>query len=437
MRAEVKEKIRKIKNGELPEGYKVDGELMPVEWNSEHGFIKIESGYGFKLAEYANIGIPLIRINNVKYGFMDHSDAVYLPLSYKKLYSKFLLKKGDMLLALNRPITQNKLKLSRLDLNEAILYQRVGKLIFKEGYLADFYYQYLHSPIFVSKLEKLLVGSDQPYIKNTEFSSIKFPVPRVNEQKKIANILSIWDRAIELKEELIKQKEQQKKGIVQNLLFGKIRVNNNVARVQKGYKRGKHFNIPTDWDDVIIGKVAEQVNEINTENKDYKVLSCTKYDGLVDSLKYFKKQVFSDDLSTYKIVKRGYFAYATNHIEEGSIGLQNVCDYGLVSPMYTVFKVKEGIDNNFLYSLLKTENYRMIFKAMMSASVDRRGSLRWKEFSQIKIPIPSLIEQQGISNILSMLDKEMYLLKQEYDLLKQQKKGLMQLLLTGKVRVPC
>src|SRR5438128_1303555 len=92
-------------------------------------------------------------------------------------------------------------------------------------------------------------------------------------------------------------------------------------------------------------------------------------------------QTCSEDLSAYKLVRRGQFAYATNHIEEGSIGLQDICDVGLVSPMYTVFKVDEDqVDTSFLFRLLKTETYRQIFASATHSSIDRRGALRWAGF---------------------------------------------------------
>ena len=71
----------------------------------------------------------------------------------------------------------------------------------------------------------------------------------------------------------------------------------------------------------------------------------------------------------------------------------------------------------------------------MNASVDRRGSLRWKEFSKIHIAIPSISEQQKIAAVLNTCDKEIELLNKQLDALKEQKKGLMQKLLTGQIRV--
>jgi type I restriction enzyme S subunit len=186
---------------------------------------------------------------------------------------------------------------------------------------------------------------------------------------------------------------------------------------------------------VRIEKIAKEVKSTNGSNQDIPVLSCTKYDGLVDSLSYFGKQVFSVDTSKYKVVKKGQFAYATNHIEEGSIGYQNLYPKGLVSPMYTVFETNQFIDDSYLYKVLKTDIYRHIFQVNTSASVDRRGSLRWKEFAKLPIPLPPMKEQKRIADILNTARKEIDLLKKQLEAFRKQKRGLMQKLLTGQWRV--
>ena len=134
-------------------------------------------------------------------------------------------------------------------------------------------------------------------------------------------------------------------------------------------------------------------------------------------------------------MKQDNFAYATNHIEEGSIGWQTVCPRGLVSPMYTVFSTEPSVDNYFLFSLLKTNKYIQIYQSRMNASVNRRGSLRWKDFSKIKLALPSLPEQKKIATVLKSCDTEIDLLKEKLEKIKFQKKGLMQKLLTGEIRV--
>ena len=91
----------------------------------------VKSGYGFKLNEYSSTGIPLIKIDNIGYGRIKWDNISYLPEEYKDSYSDIVLEKDDILLALNRPITNNKLKIAMLKETDipAILYQRVGKII--------------------------------------------------------------------------------------------------------------------------------------------------------------------------------------------------------------------------------------------------------------------------------------------------------------------
>jgi len=126
----------------------------------------------------------------------------------------------------------------------------------------------------------------------------------------------------------------------------------------------------------------------------------------------------------------------SNHIEEGSIGYQNLYDAALISPMYTVFQADgKQVCDSFLYRVLKTEKYRQIFAINTNGSVNRRGSLRWNEFSKIEVPLPSLAEKQKIAATLDTFDQELNLLQQKLAALHQQKQGLMQQLLTGKVRM--
>lgn len=152
--------------------------------------------------------------------------------------------------------------------------------------------------------------------------------------------------------------------------------------------------IPVDWEYVRIGQIANEVSLRNGKGNDLPVLSCTKHDGLVDSLKYFGRRVYSANTAGYKVVPMNHFAYATNHIEEGSIGYQKMYTKALISPIYTVFKTSSEIDDLYLGYILKTEIYRHVFEVSTSASVDRRGSLRWKHFSEILIPKAPLSEQK-------------------------------------------
>lgn len=242
----------------------------------------------------------------------------------------------------------------------------------------------------------------------------------------------MWNAGIEQTEKLIELKEKVKKGLTQKLLFEKVQLEKwKIKWVStKGY-----IPAPGDLPVVKIGSIAKEVSKRNLKGEEIPVLSCTKHQGLVDSLKYFDKQVFSKDTSTYKVVEYGQFVYATNHIEEGSIGYQNQYPKGLVSPMYTVFETdQKQVSNGYLFKLLKTETFRQIFEINTSASVDRRGSLRWKDFSKLAVPLPTLDRQTEINGVLETAQQELDLLSNKLVLLKKQKRSLMQKLLTGEWR---
>jgi type I restriction enzyme S subunit len=190
-----------------------------------------------------------------------------------------------------------------------------------------------------------------------------------------------------------------------------------------------------EWTLIHISDVSKEVSIKNKEDKEIPVLSCTKYDGLVPSLEYFGRKIFADDLTTYKVVPKNHFAYATNHIEEGSIGYQDNFDEALISPMYTVFKTDTSINDWFFYKLLKSYRCVYEYQAWMEGSIDRRGGLRWDSFSKIKVSIPPIEEQTAIAKVIQIADKEINLLKTKLEKLKEQKRGLMRVLLTGRKRL--
>lgn len=269
-------------------------------------------------------------------------------------------------------------------------------------------------------LIKIANGSTFLEVSKTDFDNFHIAVPPLPEQQKIASILSTWDVAIDNCKAIIEELKIRNKGLTQKLLTGKMRV--------KGFEKAT-------WSLIPIKKIAKDSSKKNPANKDLVVLSCTKYNGLVPSLEYFGRKIYSDDLTTYKIVSKGQFAYATNHIEEGSIGYQSSYDEALISPMYTVFKTDETVNDNFLFRVLKSTNYIHEYQKRMEGSIDRRGGLRWDEFSKIKVPIPELKEQLEIVEILDKATEELNQYQQKLETLQLQKKGLMQQLLTGKVRV--
>lgn len=259
-------------------------------------------------------------------------------------------------------------------------------------------------------------------------------LPPLPEQRKIAEILRTWDLGVEKLEALRAAKMQRHRALTHSLVFGTRQLDQ--FHTTDEVTPHRWFTLPASWGSLPIGKLAREISERNAESEQHEVLSCSKYDGFVRSLEYFKKQVFSADLSGYKKIWRGDFGFPSNHVEEGSIGLQNLIDVGVVSPIYTVFRFDpKKVDGAYAFAVLKTGLYRHIFEVSTSASVDRRGSLRWSEFSKLPFPLPPLAEQQAIAEVLRTAQIDLDALSNEIDLLTRQKRGLMQKLLTGEWRV--
>jgi len=284
----------------------------------------------------------------------------------------------------------------------------------------DYTYYFISRPELRSYLEGLSQRSGgQTGVEIDRLNEYPFPLPPLPEQQKIAEVLSTWDKAIQETDAIIKKLEARNKALATSLLTGESRI--------EAFKNSPSAKLE-------IKDVAKEISLKNKEDHNYTVFSCTKYNGLVPSLEYFGKKIYSDNLKTYKIIKRNQFAYATNHIEERSMGILEKEDIGLISPMYTIFEFNENVNLDYIFKMLKSDFYINEYKRRMEGSIDRRGGLRWSAFAQIKINLPSIEEQNAIAEILNTANQEVKQYQQKLEALKLQKKGLMQQLLTGKVR---
>ncbi len=377
--------------------------------------------------------LPYLRVANVQDGYLDLRKIKTIQISADNL-ERYRIRKGDVLLTeggdfdkLGRGTVWND------EIENCVHQNHVFVARPKQDMLLS---KFLTVQTGGSHGKKYFLSCSK---QSTNLASINssqlkaFPVilPPLPEQKAITDILESWDTAIETTERLIEAKEKRLNQVTKLLLFGRLRLNNQQVELVNSV----YFKYPQDWQLVRIGKIAHEISLRNGVAEAI-VLSCSKYDGFVNSLAYFCKQVFSSDISNYKVIKMGQFGYPANHIEEGSIGLLQHCKKGILSPIYVVFEVlKEQVHPIFLFKLLKTDIFRHIFKISTSSSVDRRGSLRWKEFSKIKVLLPPLQEQAQIAETLNAAQDEIDLLKKLAEQYKEQKRGLMQKLLTGIWRV--
>lgn len=399
--------------------------LIPTDWDVKKlgNIITYKKGFAFKNEYYTESGRRIIRVSDTNADGIKKDGKIFISEDLAKSYKDYELHKNDIVIQTvgSRPPMYDSMvgKAIKVDSEfEGTLLNQNAVLIRSKN--NDFLFKNLKIQRYINYISSLIRGNaNQVSITLSDIFKYEIPLPPLLEQQKIAEVLTTWDKAIQNTEAIIKKLEERNKGVATSLLTGESRI--------KVFK-----NSPSSV--LEIKDVAKEISLKNKEDRNYTVFSCTKYNGLVPSLEYFGKKIYSDNLKTYKIIKRNQFAYATNHIEEGSMGILEKEEVGLISPMYTIFEFTENVNLDYIFKMLKSDFYINEYKRRMEGSIDRRGGLRWSAFAQIKINLPTLEEQNAIAEILNTANQEVIQYQQKLETLKLQKKGLMQQLLTGKVR---
>ncbi|WP_291077555.1 MULTISPECIES: restriction endonuclease subunit S [unclassified Empedobacter] len=263
---------------------------------------------------------------------------------------------------------------------------------------------------------KLLAGEQAvPLINKSEFESIQIPLPPLPEQQKIAEVLSTWDKAIQVTDAIIKKLQDRNKALAFSLLTGKKRV--------KGFEN--------EWRNTNFGEITKKISRRNKDLINAEVYSVTNSKGFVLQSDHFEGKVAGEDLSNYKVIKKNEFAYNPARINVGSLAYFED-EIGVISSLYVCFKTTEDVLDFYLLQYLQTEYVNSRINALGEGGV--RIYLWYELFSKIKISLPSIEEQNAIAEILNTANQEVKQYQQKLEALKLQKKGLMQQLLTGKVR---
>lgn len=248
------------------------------------------------------------------------------------------------------------------------------------------------------------------------FAPINVMLPPIAEQKKIAAILTTQDKVIELKEKRLAEKRRQKKYLMQQLLTGKKRLD--------GFEG--------EWETESLGRLFAERKETN--RSDLPLLAITNSQGVIPREELDLKDNSSEDKSKYLRICVGDIGYNTMRMWQGVSALSE--HEGIVSPAYTILRPKQGVNAQYFAYLFKVNSIIFLFYRHSQGLVDDTRNLKYDSFKKIKVCYPSSVqEQESIVRVLAQADKEIALLQKDLDQEKQKKKALMQLLLTGKVRV--
>lgn len=380
-----------------------------------------------------NEGIPCVRVVDLTKQKLKTSEMILTSQEIHQSYKKTILQKNELMMALRgeigliRIVTDNLVGIN--------ITRGIARLAPKINYIDPNYLLWaMRSSHVKNDLMRKAGGSALQEIALTALRKVKVPVPPLPEQRKIAKILSTWDKAISNTERLIDNSKQQKKALMQQLLTGKKRLLDDSGKPFEG-----------EWEDLYLHEVAKIIvspvdkkiieGEIPVELCNY---TDVYYNSrITKSLDFMKATAKQSEIDKYTLQVNDVIITKDSETP-GDIAIPalvsedlggTVCGYHLAI-IRPNSRIVEGAYLNYLFSMPKTRYY--FFTLATGAT---RFGLSVGGINKAHFTLPPLEEQQKIASVLTSSDKEIELLEQQLADLKQEKKALMQQLLTGKRRV--
>ncbi|MGE0091578.1 MAG: restriction endonuclease subunit S [Bacteroidales bacterium] len=268
----------------------------------------------------------------------------------------------------------------------------------------------------------------------SEFQFLKIPYPSESEQNKIVEILNTWETAIDKKECLYNELLKRRKGLEIGLFSGEIRFN------QFQHNQGKPSiyagAVPSNWEMKHISDIVQRVKKPFTPEPEklYREIGIRSHCKGI----FHKEEVTGASLGNKSVfwIQPDCFVVNIVFAWEHAIAKTTEAEVGMIaSHRFPMYKPKKGVlDLDYLLYYFKTARGKHLLGLASPGGAGRNKTLGQSEFAKLKIPVPSIEEQKKIVAVLSEADREIELLQQQIDTLKEQKKGLMQKLLTGEIR---
>lgn len=403
---------------------------IPEDWELKRftDFSELIHGFQFRKEHFVAKGIPVIKIGSlIDSKGIDFADASYIDPSTLNQFEKFKLFKGDVLMALTGG-TLGKVSVVQEDFGDILQNYRVGKFVPKKNSYGKYLVQLLQSFFVQQRVKNLVNEAAQPNFGKQDFDKIWIPLPPLPEQQKIAAILSTWDKAIDKLTQLIAAKEQRKKGLMQQLLSGKKRFAGFKGDIKKR-TIGKSINQITGF--------AFKSSEFNQDSQGIRL--CRGVNISKGFLRFDQSNEMFWNGNMEEVSK--YFLEENDIVisMDGSLVGRNYAQISnkdlplLLVQRVAKIKSKSDLDQSYLFQCVSSAEFtKHVDSVKTSSGIPHISS---KDINSFKIHLPSIEEQQKIACVLTAADKEIELLKNELGHLQQQKKGLMQVLLTGEVRV--
>ena len=363
--------------------------------------------YGIlKPGDHYEGGIPVIKVKNIIGGVILEDDLLKTTPEIHAQYKRAEVKEGDILLTIRG--TTGRVAIVPNSLNGANITQDTARIRVSSNDDSLYIFYALQSFNVQQQITLNTVGQAVKGINIAEVKKLKIYHPILDEQKAIAQILSTWDQAISATEKLLENSQQQKKALMQQLLTGKKRLLD---------ENGVKFS--DEWQRIELGLLLDYQQP-------------TPY--LVESTAY------SDSYETPVLTAGKTFILGYTNESSGIYQDQLpviIFDDFTTDSKYVNFPFKAKSSAMKILTAKKGVSIKFVFEAMQMLQFTVGGHQRhWISiFSNLVIPLPNKKEQQQIAEVLSLADQEIETLQKKLDCLQQEKKALMQQLLTGKKRV--
>jgi type I restriction enzyme S subunit len=384
----------------------------------------------------ANYSFIYISLGDVDNGIISNSsDQITFSTAPSRARRK--IHKGDILLSTVRPYLKG---FTYIDFFPEDIICSTGFAVITPStdINGNFLYQYIFSEKAERYFNACVVGSNYPALNNSDVEKMSIPLPRFSEQKKIAEILSTWDRAIEQTQQLIDAKQRLKKGLMQQLLTGRMRFPGFGAPVEKAGE------LPEGWEEKKLAEVAKVIIsgvDKKTKKDEIPVFLCNYMDVfqnqyITSDCNFMVASATKAEIEKYKLQKNDVLLTKDSETREdianSAIMLENIpdliCGYHLA-----ILRPKDQfVDGLFLAYIINFGTFHNYF--VTRANGVTRFGVTIESIKGLMVRIPNLVEQKKIAFSLLNLDNEQKLLIQRVNLLKKQKGGLMQKLLNGEVR---
>ena len=398
---------------------------IPADWRvSEVGAVSMRVTNGFVgtslTHQQSEPGVLYLQGFNIRPCRIELKQATYVTQSFHKTQAKSQLKEGDVLVVQSGHI--GTAALIPPGFPEANCHALIIVDLKRDQVDPDYFVQHLNSGVGQRRMRGLHVGSSMLHINTSELAAYRLPIPKLAEQRKIAEILRAWDEAIAKLEALRAAKSSRASGVAQTLLAPARAI-------------GKH--IPkTNWATTLFAEAFEERQDRNGDLGPDDVVTVGKY-AIRKQSEHFTRSVASSDLSNYRVISPGDFVYDPMSAYYGAIGRYQGTQDGIVSPAYRVICLRADIAPEFMAALLRSYpiRFQLDRKSSQGNKEGKRRIIQRDEFGSIEFNLPALDTQRHIAAVLADFARDIALITDQLDALRRQKRGLMQKLLTGDWRV--